>query len=277
MTITSAAALIALDDDDQQPVWTYAPGEAIADGLRAWQPLGVGHRCETWLAWSSSLWSPVVVKLARPHQVNHPRAIRSLEREVAALGGLFHPNLPRLIRAAIYQPVPHIVAEYVDGLALDDELEDRGSLDDESVALLGAQLLAALVPIHRRGLAHLDIKPENIMIRNGRPVLADFGSAREIGSRQPAGRPVGTLGWAAPEMETCQPIAAAMDIFGVGKVLAACFDNSRPPIQPPGRRLRELVAEMTTDDPALRPTLDQATSRIAVTVAAEHRPWPTWA
>ena len=187
MTTCSLTRAVDLDEDDQLPVWTYAPGEEIVGGLRAWQRLGVGHRCETWLAWSPGLWSPVVVKLARPHQVDHPRAIQSLEREVAALDGLVHPNLPRLIGHDHHGPVPHVVLEYIDGLALDDELDDVGALDDDSVALLGAQLFAALVPIHRRGLAHLDIKPENIMIRDGRPVLADFGSARRIGTRQPAG------------------------------------------------------------------------------------------
>ncbi len=277
MTTCSLTRAVDLDEDDQLPVWTYAPGEEIVGGLRAWQRLGVGHRCETWLAWSPVLWSPVVVKLARPHQVDHPRAIQSLEREVAALDGLVHPNLPRLIGHDSHGPLPHVVLEYIDGLALDDELDEVGALDDDSVALLGAQLFAALVPIHRRGLAHLDIKPENIMIRDGRPVLADFGSARRIGTRQPAGRPVGTLGWAAPEMEACEPISAAMDIFGVGRVLAECVGaTGGPPVDTRGRRLRTLVAELTAENPTRRPTLEQCLARIADTVGAEQRPWPDW-
>jgi serine/threonine protein kinase len=269
-------AAIALDDD-QLPVWAYAPGEEIADGLHAWERLGVGHRCETWLVWSATLWSPVVIKSARPHQIHHPRAIQSLEREVRALDGLVHPNLPRLIRAAIQHSVPYVVLEYVDGLTLDDELDQHGTLDDRSVALLGAQLLAALVPIHRRGLTHLDIKPENILIRDGRPVLADFGSARRIGTEQPPGRPVGTLGWAAPEMEACEPISPAMDVFGIGTVLAACLaPTAVDPTSRFSRHLRGLVDAMIAEDPALRPTLNTAITRIAATLPARDRPWPSW-
>ncbi len=264
-------------DDDELPVWTYRPGETIADGLQAWQRLGVGHRCETWLAWSAPTWSPVVIKLARPHQVDHPRARASLHREQAALHDLVHPGLPRLISAAIDHPLPHLVLEYVDGLALDDLLADQGGLDDRSVALLGAQLLAALVPVHGRGLAHLDVKPENVMVRDGRPVLVDFGSARRIGTRQPPGHPVGTLGWAPPEMEACRPISAAMDVYGVGRVLQACLTpraGHRP--GPTGGRLRDLVAKMTSPEPSARPDLPRAVRAIGDVLPRSERPWPAW-
>src|SRR3569623_2011588 len=72
------------------------PGDDLGAGCRAWRRLGVGERCETWLAWSDRLWAPVVVKLPRPQQSAHPRARRSLARETAALAGVHHPALPRL-------------------------------------------------------------------------------------------------------------------------------------------------------------------------------------
>ena len=70
---------IGVDDEDGLPVRTCRPGDVLAEDpvygdLRAVEPLGIGRRCETWLVWSTRLWHPAVLKLARPHQVEHPRA-----------------------------------------------------------------------------------------------------------------------------------------------------------------------------------------------------------
>jgi serine/threonine protein kinase len=46
-----------------------------------------------------------------------------------------------------------------------------------------SRVVAALTSLHQRGLAHLDLKPDNIVLRDGRPLLIDFGTARRIGSR----------------------------------------------------------------------------------------------
>ena len=69
-----------LDPDDGLPVWGFAEGAVIDDDTLAWHHLGTGYRTETWLAWSRALLAPVAVKLARPHQTQHPRAARNLAR-----------------------------------------------------------------------------------------------------------------------------------------------------------------------------------------------------
>ena len=67
-----------IDEVDHLPVWHCAPGETELGGCTAVERLGIGHRTETWLAWSRELWCPVVVKLARPEQTRHPRALATL-------------------------------------------------------------------------------------------------------------------------------------------------------------------------------------------------------
>jgi serine/threonine protein kinase len=276
-------------DEDGQPAWVCDPGAELPGGALAWQRLGVGHRCETWLAWSVPRWCPVVVKLARPHQVGHPRALRSLGREVAALAGNPHPALPALLADGRAAAVPHLVFDYLDGPALDEEVEDAGPMDPDTTALLGIQLLAALATVHRRGLAHLDVKPANVILPDGRPVLVDFGSARDIGTRQPAGAPVGTAGYAAPEAEACELVSAAMDLYGVGATLAEAlcgepaFDPAgdparrRVPALPPSRTA-ELVAALLAPRPADRPDLPATLRVLGEISAAAGRPaWPAFA
>lgn len=278
-----------VDDDDGKPVCAFAPGAALPGGTRAWERLGVGYRCETWLAWSATLWAPVVVKFPRPHQLDHPRARRSLCREVAALAGNLHPGLPRLYRDGTDAAQPHVVIEYVDGPALDDEIEERGAFGALDVALLATQLLAALRTVHARGLAHLDLKPANIVLRDARPVVLDFGSAREIGAPQPAGKLIGSPGYAAPELEAGAPISATMDVYGVGVVLhealtgKVTFEPELPaeerpePIAPPPSDAAELVTVMLDRDPAARPDVDAVLRAFGGIARGLDCPvWPDW-
>jgi len=258
-----------LDDEDGQPLWPYQEGDPMPGGHRAWERLGVGRRCETWLVWSPQLWTPAVVKLARPHQADHPRAARTLRREVAALCDNPHPVLPRLYADGTTEAVPWIALEYVDGPTLADELDDAGPLAPADAALLGIQLLTGLRALHRRGLAHLDVKPDNVVLRDGRPVLIDFGSAREIGSAQPAGHPVGTLGYAPPEMEACEPITAAMDVYALGVTLreAAAAPST----------LTESIDALCAPEPRRRPAVAAALELLGEHLPPDAGPWPSWA
>ena len=260
---------LLLDDEDGEPLWSYAEGDAMPGGHRAWDRLGVGLRCETWLVWSPRLCAPAVLKLARPHQADHPRAARTLRREVAALTDNPHPVLPRLYADGTTEAVPWIALEYVDGPSLADELDDAGPLAAPDAALLGIQLLTGLSALHRRGLAHLDVKPDNVLLRDGRPVLIDFGSAREIGRAQPAGHPVGTLGYAPPEMEACEPITAAMDMYALGVTLR---EVSAGP-----DALADAIDRLCAEDPQRRPAVAEALSILGRHVPHDAAPWPPWA
>jgi serine/threonine protein kinase len=249
-----------VDTEDGLPVWDWAEGCELPGGTFAIERLGIGHRCEAWLVWSVALWAPAVLKAARPHQINHPRAAKALRRETAALAGNVHPSLPRLFADGTQDPIPHLLLEYVDGPTLADELEDNGALSAEEGALLGAQLLPALMALHDRGLAHLDVKPDNIVLRDARPVLIDFGSTRRIGSEQPAGHPVGTEGYASPAQEACEPVSAEMDLYSLGRTIAECCERL-----PAG--LECLLAPHPTTAKALAALAD---------AAGDLRPWPRW-
>jgi eukaryotic-like serine/threonine-protein kinase len=150
-----------LDPEDGLAVWDFTEGSELPGGNLAVERLGVGGSGETWLVWNPGLWSPAVMKLALPHEVRPQRAIQALCRETAALAGNLHPGLPRLLADGTSDPVPHILIEYIDGPALDDELAENGAIGAEEAALLGAQLLPALASLHDRGLAHLDVKSAN--------------------------------------------------------------------------------------------------------------------
>ncbi len=261
-------------DADGAPVWARAEGQELVPEVAAWRRLGVGLRCETWLGWSRRGWHPVVVKIARPHQVAHPRAWASLTREVYVLTRVRHPSVPVLYGSRLDGARPHVLLEYVDGPDLADELDDGGPFDAVSAARLATQLLSALAAVHGTGAAHLDVKPENVLIRDGRPVLVDFGSARPIGSSQPVGQPVGTVGYAAPEMEACRPVSAAMDAYGVGMVLReALAGGVRTRRRTSNAAVAAVAEQLTAADPAGRPTVPEALAALAAATGPDLL-WP---
>jgi serine/threonine protein kinase len=265
-----------IDEEDGRPIHALAPGADLVPGWQAWERLGVGHRCQTWLAWSPIRRCPAVVKVPRPDQLDHPRARRALAREVTALAGNLHPGLPALYQDGTRGDVPFVVTEFVDGPALDELLDDDGPLTEVETAVLGAQLCAALGALHQHsGRAHVDVKPANVMLRGGKPVLIDFGSARRLGARQPAGAMIGSPGYAAPELEAGAPISATMDAFGLGVTLfeartaAILFDpdlaaaeRPRPPVTEVGG-LMDVVLALLADEPTRRPDLSTAWHELA--------------
>jgi serine/threonine protein kinase len=283
----------SIDPTDSLPVWEFEPGEAITPGNLAWEPLGVGQRCETWLAWSTDLWIPVVVKLTRPHQAFRPRARVAVSRECDALARCPHPAVPRLIIDGRDGAPPYLVQEYVDGPTLDAALESGPLAADEAIAM-AAQLTAVVRTLHAQRMAHVDLKPDNVILRDGRPMLIDLGSARDLGRPQPAGKPIGSPGYAAPELEGGAPISAAMDLYGIGTIVYEAL-TGEPAFDPdvavqdrPGpdtlgfpagvpESLERLTRSLLAVDPLERPAgADELLARLAdcFTVAHGGELWP---
>ena len=288
-----------------EPSWSWSPGDELAPGLLAWALLGDGRRCETWLAWDLGRWCPVAVKLPRPGQ--GARAVAALAREAEVAAAVAHPGIRRLLDDRLDRPLPHLVFEYVEGPTLDDALADDGPFHPLDVLLVGMQLAAALGHLHGRGLAHLDVKPGNVVLCDGRPVLIDLGLARPVGEPPAGGQRRGSPPWMAPEQVRRLPASPGMDLFALGAVLfelatgTQAFDPADdgpaerrwpqlagPPPPASGRNhevpaaLDRAIATLLAPDPADRPaTASQVLPLLAeampVNAAEEDRLWPIWA
>jgi serine/threonine protein kinase len=199
--------------------WGFSPGATIHAGLRAWQPLGGGRRCETWLAWSTDRWMPVVVKLPRPGLVDDPETRADLAHENAMTAVLAHPGVQRLYAAALDADPPYLVSEYVEGPTVSASVAEDGPLDPTETRLLGMQIAGALRYLHGGDVVHLDLKPSNVCLREGRPVLIDFGIARRVGQERRSGAPRGSAPYMAPEQCRDEPAAPATDLFALGALL----------------------------------------------------------
>ena len=142
---------------DTEESWRdLAPGEPLLPGLLAWQLLGGGTHCESWLAWSTDLWSPVVVKLPRPDEVDDAGVWEDLLLEARAHERARIPASSGSGGPSSRRPVPHLVLEYVEGPSL-GTLHEQAALTVPDVVLLALQLASSLRHLHRHRLAHLDV------------------------------------------------------------------------------------------------------------------------
>ncbi|MFO0756934.1 MAG: AAA family ATPase [Byssovorax sp.] len=96
------------------------------------------------------------------------------------------------------------------------------------VALI-AQMLQALLYIHRRGLVHRDLKPSNVLVHGGEVKVLDFGLAVLVEHVRELGRSIaGTPPYMAPELFLGQPPSEASDLYGVGIIAYEIFTGHNP-------------------------------------------------
>ncbi len=107
-------------------------------------------------------------------------AMKAFLREAQAIARLDHPAIVRIYRVFQSNGTAYFVMPYLQGKSLRDVLKVRGRLSQKEIEKYILPVLDGLEEAHRVGMVHRDIKPDNIMIREGtlRPVLIDFGAAR---------------------------------------------------------------------------------------------------
>jgi serine/threonine protein kinase len=105
-----------------------------------------------------------------------------LQREMATLCGLDHPNVIKLYEFFEDDHYFYIVLEYCPGGSVMDKILVHRPLPSEDLISYCIQIAAGLEYCHGRGVSHGDLKPQNILIdRYNRCKLADFGLAQQMG------------------------------------------------------------------------------------------------
>jgi len=169
----------------------------------------------------------VAVKVPRPEFVRDQAFCEQFRREARAAARLAHPNVVAVHDSGEERGLPWIVMEYVDGQTLRALLDGRGRLDLETTAELLGEVADALDHAHRHGIAHLDVKPENVLITSDSVKVADFGLARAAqGTRDHA--LAGTAQYCAPEVLRGGVVDGRADVYSLGVVAYECLTGRAP-------------------------------------------------
>jgi serine/threonine-protein kinase len=143
---------------------------------------------------------------------------------------LAHPNVVRAYPSNERLHTPHILMEYLGGMTLFGRLAvaPRRRLPVQEAVTLAIQIGGALEHLHSASYLYRDLKPANVIERDGRAVLIDFGSVyRMRAGRAPRSR-VGTDPYMAPEQCLGEPLTPATDVFGLGAVLYEMLTGEWP-------------------------------------------------
>ncbi|MEM9907512.1 MAG: serine/threonine-protein kinase, partial [Cyanobacteria bacterium P01_D01_bin.44] len=147
------------------------------------QELGRGGFGVTYRAVRMPLNQVVVIKTLYTQQsVNLAEQQQKFQEEARRLAQCKHPNIVNVTDFFIENDLPYLVMDYIPGNPLSEIVFPHNPLPEADALYYIGQIGDALRVVHRQGLLHRDVKPQNIMIHDltGEAILIDFGIAREL-------------------------------------------------------------------------------------------------
>ncbi len=231
--------------------WNFLEPGTIVDNYMIERPLADGGFSSVYLARQLSDQYQVVIKEYLPRRIAHRtwgnvvapktdenRALflkgrRLFVEEAKILAKLKHPNIVEVINFFQENSTVYIVMTYDYGKNLAFHINDRkGPLSEDFLLTVFPKLLSGIDAIHSNSLLHLDIKPENILIRpGGDPMLLDFGAVHPFpnGQEDRLGK-VLTQGFSPPEQYgSSGQIGPWSDLYAIGASMHNCIVGKPPP------------------------------------------------
>jgi serine/threonine protein kinase len=212
--------------------------------------LGEGGFGLTYLAFDTHLEKHVAIKEYMPaeHAVREsdskivPRSsasektykwgLNAFLNEAKTLAKFENPSIVRIYRFFKENGTAYIVMEYCQGGCLIDIISKDKPMDEQKLKQIITSIVNGLQLVHKEGILHRDIKPDNIMFRaNGSAVLIDFGAARQaIGDKSRKVTTIITPGYAPLEQySTKGKIGPWSDIYSLAAVAYLCITGKKPP------------------------------------------------
>jgi len=160
-------------------------------------------------------------------------------KEAINLSKLHHRNIIRVVEAFEANNTVYYAMEYVNGGSLDDLIRTSNGLSETETLKYAIQIGEALRFMHSMNMLHLDLKPSNVMIREGGAVLIDFGLSKQYDED---GNPEssttiggGTAGYAPLEQtnyigDKKNGLPATMDIYAFGATVFKMLTGHKPPV-----------------------------------------------
>ncbi|MFW6192996.1 MAG: serine/threonine-protein kinase, partial [Gemmatimonadota bacterium] len=214
-------------------------GEVVAGRYRVLSRLGEGAMGAVYLAEHLRMGRRDALKVLSRSLADDDDARARFTREARNASFINHPNACTVYDfGEIADGLPFIAMEYVDGETLGDLLSREGRLSPDRAANLVAQVTLALEAAHARGIAHRDLKPDNIMLTRApdgseRAKVVDFGIAKAMEDEggqnlTMPGWVVGTPEYVSPEQLAGQDLDGRSDLYSLGIVLFRMLTGGLP-------------------------------------------------
>ncbi len=201
-------------------------GKTLGGRYRIVSVVGVGGMAVVYGAYDTVGCEPVALKLLDlencPDEAAKKEAEHKFFAEAEKMCRLSHTNIVNIKGVSGEGEPPYFVMEYVEANTLKARIEECGALPADEIIFYTKQILHALIHTHEQGMAHCDVKPQNIMLLGGGQIkLTDFGIARVIDSPDnvESDKAVGTVYYISPEQASGRVIDGRSDLYSLGVMM----------------------------------------------------------
>jgi tRNA A-37 threonylcarbamoyl transferase component Bud32 len=211
-----------------------APARSVPARYRIVRQLGAGAMGVVWEAEDRMLKRRVALKWVRPDRAADGERRARLLREARALAQLRHPNVVAVHDVGELGTELYLALELVDGATARAWRAGPGARSPDEILALWRQAAAGLAAIHRAGIVHRDVKPDNVLVaRDGRVLIGDLGLATgDLDDPEldltVSGQLLGTPAYMSPEQLTGEPATANSDQFALCVCLWEALAGTRP-------------------------------------------------
>ncbi|KAH0795307.1 CAMK family protein kinase [Histomonas meleagridis] len=223
--------------------------------------------------------STLCVKIVNKSQFQTKKDLKLQMSEVEILSKVDHPNIVKLYDVIEDEQNIYIFMEYCQGTSLLSFINSRSSISERVCRIIFKQIIIALSFLHNKGIAHRDLKLENIIVSSSYEVkIIDFGFSSEHANDCLLTTYCGSYYYSAPEVLNNQPyIGSSADMWSSGVVLFALvmgslpfYDNCLPKLinkitlgnytisSSISKSCADLISKLLCVDPKKRLTADQA-------------------
>ncbi|HIK06808.1 MAG TPA: protein kinase [Trichormus sp. M33_DOE_039] len=223
------------------------PGTRLRDRYIVREMLGQGGFGRTYIAEDTGRFNEKVAlkefipSLQGTGALN--KAVELFQREAVTLYQLQHPQIPRFWEAFQENSRLFLVEDFIEGRTYESLLNERlrqgGRFSEAEIMKLFQDLLPVLSYLHRQGVIHRDISPDNIILssKTGLPVLIDMGAVKQVTfnvatnlqtTPTPGGTSIGKVGYAPDEQIRLGIVAPNSDLYALAVTAIVLMTGKQP-------------------------------------------------
>ena len=229
-----------LNPDDTENIFRLKSGDKVAN-YQIIKKIGVGGMGEVFEAQDIKLKRKVALKILPPTLSKNRDYLIRFEREAQSIASLKHPNIVTLFSMEQEEQLHFLTMELIEGSKLTSMIDTDG-LPLSRLYKWCEAIVEGVASAHQSGIAHRDLKPDNIMIDEHTHIkILDFGLAKLMSSDvldntqtvsqqdiSQVGKIFGTIPYMSPEQTEGENIELASDIFSLGIILYEMATGKNP-------------------------------------------------
>jgi len=200
----------------------FKPGKLIGKKYKILKRIGHGGTALIYLANDITKDRHVAIKISR-EDANVSSGLIRFRNEATLLSQFNNNNIIKVIDYIKEKSYEAMIIEYIDGRTLKEIIKSKGIVNIDDSLYYIQQILLALSEIHKKGIFHRDLKPQNIMVSYTNQVkILDFGIAKNYDANDgvtKTGKVVGSVQYLAPEVLKGENASRESDIYSLGMIL----------------------------------------------------------